>query len=69
MKKAKSIQYYNNKIKKLQEKLKNIKGKPTEVYTRIVGYHRNVANWNKGKKEEWQDRVEFKHKQEHLIPV
>ncbi len=35
-------------------------GEATEVYTRIVGYYRPVQNWNKGKKEEYKDRVEFR---------
>ncbi|MFH1820747.1 MAG: ribonucleoside triphosphate reductase [Candidatus Nealsonbacteria bacterium] len=29
---------------------------PCEVYSRIVGYLRPVSQWNKGKKEEFQDR-------------
>lgn len=28
----------------------------TEIYSRVCGYHRPVKNWNKGKKEEFQDR-------------
>ena len=31
-----------------------------EVYTRIVGYIRPVQSWNKGKKEEYVDRVTFR---------
>ncbi|ADU61988.1 MAG: ribonucleoside triphosphate reductase [Pseudodesulfovibrio sp.] len=31
----------------------------TEVYTRVVGYYRPVGRWNKGKQEEYKDRVEF----------
>jgi len=34
-------------------------GEPTEVYSRVVGYFRPVQNWNKGKKEEFRQRVEF----------
>lgn len=30
-----------------------------EVYSRVVGYHRPVQNWNKGKREEFNERVEF----------
>lgn len=29
---------------------------PCEVYSRVVGYFRPVSQWNKGKKEEWQER-------------
>ncbi|HBY21222.1 MAG: ribonucleoside triphosphate reductase [Clostridiales bacterium GWE2_32_10] len=31
----------------------------TEVWTRIVGYHRPVQNWNEAKQEEFKDRLEF----------
>ncbi len=34
--------------------------KETEVYSRIVGYLRPVKQWNKGKKEEFKMRKEFK---------
>ena len=37
-------------------------GKECEVYSRIVGYYRPVQNWNKGKAEEYKQRVEFKEK-------
>lgn len=31
-----------------------------EVFSRIVGYIRPLQNWNKGKKEEYKDRVWYK---------
>jgi len=31
-------------------------GRPTEVYSRVVGYYRPVQNWNKGKQEEYRQR-------------
>ena len=34
-------------------------GRKCEVYSRVVGYHRPVDNWNLGKKEEFKDRVAF----------
>lgn len=34
-------------------------GKDAEVYTRIVGYYRPVSRWNKGKKEEFKDRITY----------
>ena len=34
-------------------------GQKTEVYSRVVGYHRPVKNWNRGKKEEFKDRREY----------
>jgi ribonucleoside-triphosphate reductase (formate) len=33
--------------------------KKCEVYSRIVGYHRPVQNWNRGKKEEFKMRQVF----------
>ena len=34
-------------------------GKDCEVWTRVVGFHRPVQNWNVGKREEYKDRKEF----------
>ena len=34
-------------------------GAKTEVYSRVCGYFRPVANWNKGKREEFKDRKTF----------
>jgi ribonucleoside-triphosphate reductase len=34
-------------------------GRPTEVYSRVVGYHRPVKNWNKGKQAEFRERKAF----------
>jgi len=31
-----------------------------EVYSRVVGYLSPVSDWNKGKKEEFEDRITFK---------
>lgn len=31
----------------------------TEVYARVCGFMRPVQQWNKGKKEEFKERVEF----------
>ena len=35
---------------------------PCEVYSRIVGYIRPVAQWNNGKKAEFRGRVEYANK-------
>lgn len=35
---------------------------PVEVYSRVVGYFRPVNQWNKGKREEFNDRKEFNMK-------
>lgn len=37
-------------------------GKTCEVYSRVVGYHRPMEQWNIGKKSEAKDRVEFQEK-------
>ncbi len=34
-------------------------GEKTEVYSRVVGYLRPIAQWNKGKQEEFKSRKEF----------
>ena len=34
-------------------------GKQCEVYSRVCGYFRPVANWNKGKQEEFKERRPF----------
>ena len=43
----------------LQDELNNVHGTPTEVYARIVGYYRAVKNWNKGKRDEFDNRKTF----------
>ena len=35
-------------------------GQKTEVYSRVCGYFRPIANWNKGKQAEYTDRKPFK---------
>ena len=52
----------DKKVKDLEEKLLNVKGKECEVYARIVGYYRPLKNWNIGKKSEYKDRVNFEKK-------
>lgn len=32
-----------------------------EVWTRVMGYHRPVASFNKGKRQEFEDRTPFFH--------
>lgn len=36
------------------------KRQKTEIYSRVVGYMRAVSMWNKGKKQEFKERKEFK---------
>jgi ribonucleoside-triphosphate reductase len=34
-------------------------GSETDVYSRVVGYYRPIKNWNRGKQEEFKDRLAF----------
>ena len=47
------------RIEDLRAKLDKVRGTPTEVYTRIVGYYRPVKNWNPGKRAEYDERKLF----------
>ena len=40
-------------------KLDDKERQPTEVWTRVMGYHRPVSEFNKGKKEEYYERKCF----------
>ena len=48
-----------NKLNELKEKLKNVKGTPCEVYSRIVGYFARTNNFNPGKLEEYKERINY----------
>jgi len=32
---------------------------PCEIYSRVVGYYRPVKQWNKGKQQEYRERIEY----------
>lgn len=38
----------------------DICGKECKVYSRVCGYIRPVRNWNKGKQQEFKERVVYK---------
>jgi isocitrate dehydrogenase kinase/phosphatase len=59
MQEANDVQTINKLIGQLTDKLNNTIGTVCEVYSRIVGYYRNTANWNIGKSEEFKERVPF----------
>lgn len=42
---------------------------PVEVYSRVVGYYRPVNQWNKGKKEEFSERRDYKVNIEQSTPA
>ena len=48
--------------------MEKVCGLPCEVYSRVVGYLRPVNGWNKGKKQEFKDRVVYKVDYSHLTP-
>jgi ribonucleoside-triphosphate reductase len=37
-----------------------------QVYSRVVGFLTPISQWNKGKREEWGDRVTFDPDRSHL---
>lgn len=41
-------------------KLEDSERQPCEIWTRVMGYHRPVDAFNIGKKQEFEDRVNFK---------
>ncbi len=55
----KKLHEINEEIKNLEAKLVQVKGRATEVYSRIVGYYRSVNNWNQGKRAEFGERRTF----------
>jgi thiol-disulfide isomerase/thioredoxin len=54
-----TIEKIDSKIDELTAKINNIEARPTEVYSRIVGYYRSVKNWNNGKSAEYKIRKTF----------
>ena len=44
------------------EGLKMARKQKCEIYSRVVGYLSPVSEWNKGKKEEFEDRLVFEVK-------
>lgn len=60
-----TLEEINQEIQMLEEDLKTTVGTETEVYTRIVGYHRALTNWNKGKRREYDERKTFRINNKH----
>jgi ribonucleoside-triphosphate reductase len=54
-----NLEVIKQELSAAREALSCVEGTPTEVYSRIVGYYRSVRNWNKGKREEYQERKLF----------
>lgn len=57
---AKEKKIIENKILELKKEMQDVHGSKCEVYSRVVGYLRPVQNWNKGKKEEFAMRKNFR---------
>lgn len=43
----------------IEKIVKTVRKVPCEIYSRVVGYFRPVANWNVGKQAEFGDRVTY----------
>lgn len=54
-----NLQKIENQIAILKDKLDTVRGSACEVYTRIVGYYRQVGNWNKGAAAQRKKRVNY----------
>ena len=55
----KTLAQVEQEIAETQAELNNVHGTETEVYARIVGYYRAVKHWNKGKRDEFDQRKMF----------
>jgi len=42
--------------------LTDLERQPCEIWTRVMGYHRPVSEFNKGKQAEFKTRIAFKEK-------
>jgi hypothetical protein len=49
----------NKNTPRVEVKLEDSERQPCEVWTRVMGYHRPVSSFNKGKKSEHADRLAF----------
>ena len=56
-------------MKKQKEKLLNSERQPCEIWTRVMGYHRPVSEFNQGKKSEFYERTYFKENKCHADKI
>lgn len=54
-----TLSQVEQEIAETKAALENVHGTETEVYARIVGYYRAVKHWNKGKRDEFDQRKMF----------
>lgn len=57
--KHRTLEAIDAEIAETKAALNDVHGTQTEVYARIVGYYRAVRNWNKGKRDEFDQRKMF----------
>ena len=58
--KPRAVEEIDADIAQAKKELEDVRGTDCEVYSRIVGYYRDVRNWNKGKREEFKERKAFR---------
>lgn len=56
---VRTLAQVEQEIAETQAALSDVHGTETEVYARIVGYYRAVKHWNKGKRDEFDQRKMF----------
>lgn len=56
---TRTLEEVEQEIAATKAELKDVHGTETEVYARIVGYYRAVKHWNKGKRDEFDQRKMF----------
>ena len=58
-KKMRTLEQIEQEIAETKAALNDVHGTETEVYARIVGYYRAVKHWNRGKRDEFDQRKLF----------
>ncbi len=53
----------NEASESVKEKGKELERTKCEIYSRVVGYYRPVAQWNDGKQSEFADRIPYEPKE------
>ena len=66
--KPRPVEEIDADIAQVKKELEGARGTDCEVYSRIVGYYRDVRNWNKGKREEFKERKAFRLGEENGTP-
>jgi anaerobic ribonucleoside-triphosphate reductase len=53
------MQKLQERLKEIEQKLKNFKVQECEIYSRVTGYYRPVSQFNPGKQEEFSERKTY----------